>query len=217
VNLLPVWVSLQVAALATMLTLLTGLPVAWALGRRRFPGHGLAETAVILPLVLPPTVLGYYLLVLISRTGPIGGFLARFGVDLAFTLRAAVLASWIGAFGLFVRAAQSGFELVDGSLEDAARTLGRSEWALFWTVTLPLAWRAVLAATVVAFCRAMGDFGLTLVVAGNLRGPDQTMPLAIYDQVQGNRLDLANELSLVTLGLVGFLLLFVGRLSRARR
>ncbi len=104
--------------------MVTGLPIAWLLGRRRFPGHGLLETVVVLPLVLPPTVLGYYLLVLIGRTSWLGTWLARNGISLEFTWRVAVLAAWISAFGLFVRAAQPGFEQVDRSLEDAARTMG---------------------------------------------------------------------------------------------
>lgn len=215
-NLEPLWISLQIAALATLLTVVTGLPIAWLLGRRRFPGHGLLETVVVLPLVLPPTVLGYYLLVLIGRTSALGAWLARSGISLEFTWRAAVLAAWISAFGLFVRAAQPGFEQVDRSLEDAARTMGRSEWSVFWAVTLPLARRAVWAATVLAFCRAIGEFGITVMVAG--RVPSQTsLPLALYDPAQAGSPAAADQLALLTLGLVAIVLLFFGRLTRAGR
>jgi molybdate transport system permease protein len=217
VNLAPFWFSLEAATLATLLTVVTGLPVAWLLGRRRFPGHGLLETAVVLPLVLPPTVLGYYMLVLIAQATPLGAWLDRAGITLQFTWQAAVLAAWLGAFGLFVRAAQSGFELVDAGLEDAARTLGRSEWSVFWSVTLPLGSRAVLAGTMVAFCRAIGDLGITLLVAGSLPVQTQSMPLVFGGHGSPLQLDLANQLLLLTLGLVAVLLFFVGRLARVRR
>ncbi|MGE0551845.1 MAG: molybdate ABC transporter permease subunit [Gemmatimonadales bacterium] len=204
------------AGVATALIIVTGLPVAWALARRRFPGRGLLEAAVVMPLVLPPTVLGYYLLVLIGRTGPIGRMADAIGVELAFTWRAAVIAAWVGAFGLFVKAAQGGLEAVDPRLEQAARTLGRSEWSVFASITLPLAWRSVLAGTIIAFCRSLGDFGITLMVAGSIPQLTQTVPLAIYDHVQAGRLAAANQLSLVVLGLVGALVLAVGRLTRLR-
>lgn len=212
----PILLSLKVAGTATALTVLSGIPLAWLLGRRRFRGKTLIETAVLLPLVLPPTVLGYYLLVVLSRQGAIGGLFDRFGVELAFTWRGAVVAAWVGSFAMFTRSAQAGFELVDTRLEDAARTLGRSEWSLFWHVTLPLAWRGVVAGTMLAFCRAVGEFGITLMVAGNIPGRTQTIPLAIYDHVQANRLEAADQLSILTLVLVAGLLLLVGRLTRAR-
>jgi molybdate transport system permease protein len=215
-NLEPLWISLRIAATATLLTVVTGLPIAWLLGRRRFPGHGLLETLVVLPLVLPPTVLGYYLLVLIGRTAWLSALLARSGISLEFTWRIAVLAAWISAFGLFVRAAQPGFESVDRSLEDAARTMGRSEWSVFWAVTLPLAGRAVLAATVLAFCRAIGEFGITVMVAGRLPG-GTSLPLSLYDPAQSGGPGAADQLALLTLGLVAVVLLCFGRLTRARR
>jgi molybdate transport system permease protein len=212
----PVLLSLQVAGVATLLTLVTGLPLAWLLGRYRFRGRALLETLLVLPLVLPPTVLGYYLLVLLSRSGPLGALLEGWGIEVAFTWRGAVLAAWAGSFAMFTRAAQAGFELVDGRIEQAARTLGRGEWSIFWTVTLPLAWRGVLAGTMLAFCRAVGEFGITLMVAGNIPGRTQTIPLAIYDHVQANRLGAANQLSLVTMTGVAVLLLVAGRLVTPR-
>src|SRR5206468_3387300 len=147
--------------------------------------------------VLPPTVLGYYLLVLIGRRGPLGQALASVGLELAFTWGAAVLAAVVGSIALVIKSVQAGFETVDVQLEQAARTLGRSEWSVFWNVTLPLAWRSVLAGTVLAFCRGLGEFGITLMVAGNIPGRTQTLPLAIYDRVQANQMGEANALALV--------------------
>ena len=215
-DLFPVWLSLQVALLATLLTLAIGLPLAWLLARRRFPGRDLLEAAVVLPLVLPPTVLGYYLLLLIASRGPVGRALGAVGIELAFTWRAAVLAACVGSIALLVKAAQAGFESVDARLEQAARTLGRSEWGIFWSITLPLTWRSVVAGTVLAFCRALGEFGITLMVAGSIPGLTQTLPLAIYDHVQSNRMAEANALALLAVAAVTVLLMGLGRLARLR-
>ena len=201
---------------ATAVTLLIGLPLAWLLSHRRFPGRDLLEALVVLPLILPPTVLGYYLLLMIGRQGPIGAALAAAGIEIAFTWRAAVVAAAVGSIALVIKAAQAGFESVDRRLEQAARTLGRSEWSIFWSVTLPLAWRAVLAGTVLAFCRAMGEFGITLMVAGSIPGRTQTLPLAIYDRVQANQMTEANALALIAIGVVVVLVFGVSRLARLR-
>lgn len=215
-DLFPVWLSLQVAGSATALVIVLGLPLAWVLARRRFPGRDLVGAAVVLPLVLPPTVMGYYLLLLISSRGPIGRALAAVGLEVAFTWRAAVLAACVGSIALFVKVAQAGFEAVDVRLEQAARTLGRSEWSIFWVVTMPLAWRFVVAGTALAFCRALGEFGITLMVAGSTPGLTQTLPLAIYDHVQANRMAEANALALITIVGVTLLLVGLGRLARLR-
>ena len=215
-DLFPLWLSLKVSVVATLLTVAGGLPLAWLLARKRFPGRDLCEALVVLPLVLPPTVLGYYLLVLISRQGIIGRVLDVAGIELAFTWRAAVLAASVGSIALLVKAAQAGFESVDRRLEQAALTLGRSKWSVFWSVTLPLASRAVMAGTVLAFCRALGDFGITLMVAGSIPGVTQTTPLAIYDLVQSNRMGAANTLSLIAVATVSLLLVGLGRLARLR-
>jgi molybdate transport system permease protein len=193
-----------------------GIPVAWWLARRRSTVRQIMAVIVMTPLVLPPTVLGYYLLVLISRYGPVGRVLESLGIELAFTWRAAVLAGALGSFPLLVRAAQAGFESVDRQLEDAARTLGRYEWSVFWSVSLPLAWRAVAAGSALAFCRAFGDFGITLMVAGNIPGRTQTLPLAIYDHVQSNAMQEANALALVSVGVALAILLGAARFVRFR-
>ncbi len=215
-DLFPLWLSLGVSLTATVLTLAVGLPLAWLLARRRFPGRSVLEAAVVLPLVLPPTVLGYYLLTLIGARGPVGRALGALGIELAFTPRAAVLAASVASIALLVKAAQAGFASVDTRLEQAARTLGRSEWRVFWSITFPLAWRSVLAGTVLAFCRAFGDFGITLMVAGSIPGVTQTLPLAIYDRVQANQMDEANALSLLAVALVAILLMGLGRVARLR-
>lgn len=215
-DLFPVWLSIRVSLLATVLTLAIGLPIAWSLARREFPGRDLVGALLVSPLVLPPTVLGYYLLLLIGSRGPIGRALEHLGVELAFTWRAAVLAACVGSLPLLVKAAQAGFETVDHRLEQAARTLGRSEWSVFWTVTLPLAWRAVLAGTVLAYCRAFGDFGITLMVAGSIPGRTQTLPLAIYDHVQAHQTRDAHVLALAAVLGVILLLLGLSRLARLR-
>jgi molybdate transport system permease protein len=216
VDLFPVWLSLWVSLSATALTLLVGTPVAWVLARKRFPGRDLLEAFVVLPLILPPTVLGYYLLLAIGRQGPVGRLLASVGMELAFTWRAAVLAAALGSVALLIKSAQAGFETVDPRLEQAARTLGRSEWGVFWAVTLPLAWRSVLAGAVLAFCRAVGEFGITLMVAGSIPGKTQTLPLAIYDHVQANQMQAANALAMIAVGGVAVLLFGLSRLVRLR-
>jgi molybdate transport system permease protein len=212
----PVSLSIRVALLATLLTMIAAVPLAWVLARRRFAGRDLVSAALLSPLVLPPTVLGYYLLMLIGSRGVVGRALASWGIELAFTWRAAVLAAALGSFPLLIKTAQAGFESVDRRLEQAAATLGRSELSIFWTISVPLAWRAILAGSVLAFCRAFGDFGITLMVAGNIPGRTQTLPLAIYDHVQANQLDQANALSLVSIGLVLFLMVALGRAARLR-
>lgn len=212
----PVWLSFRVAVLATLLTVSIGVPIAWLMARRSFRGRDLVSAALLTPLVLPPTVLGYYLLMVIGARGPVGRLLGEWDIELAFTWRAAVLAAAVGSFALLVKTAQSGFESIDRRLEQAAQTLGHSDWSIFWNVSIPLAWRSILAGTVLAFCKALGDFGITLMVAGDIPGRTQTLPLAIYDHVQANQLDQANLLSLVSVGIVVLLMLAFGRIVRLR-
>lgn len=184
-DLAPFWLSLRVAALATAGIVLVGTPTALGLARGRFPGKGLIAGALVLPLVLPPTVLGYLLLQLLGRRAPAGMWLERwFGVSVVFHWTGAVVASAAAAFPLFLLPARGAFEGVDPALEDAARLLGRSEWAVFRAVTVPLAWRGLAAGAILAFVRALGDFGATLMVAGDIPGLTQTAALAIYDAAQ---------------------------------
>ena len=211
----PILLSLRVASLSTILAGLFGIGLAWLLTRRRFPGRTLLESIVVLPLILPPTVVGFYLLLLLGRSGPLGRALEAAGLEIVFTWRAAVLAATVASIPLVVKAVQAAFESIDPRIEAAARTL-RPAASVFLTVTLPLAWRGILAGLILAFARGMGEFGITLMLAGSIPGRTQTLPLAIYDAVQANDLAQANALALVTIGIVTALLFVLSRLPRVR-
>ena len=193
----PLLLSLRVAILATGLALVVGVAVAALLARRRSPLASLADALVNLPLVLPPTVLGYYLLVAFGARSPIGAFLERIGLPLVFTWRGAVVAAAVVAIPLVIQSSKAALEAVDLSLADVARTLGRSEISIFFTISLPLAARGILAGTMLAFARALGEFGATLLVASNIPGRTQTLPIAIYDAVQVGDQARANALALL--------------------
>jgi molybdate transport system permease protein len=183
----PFWLSLRVASMATVLIVALGLPIALLLARVRFPGKSLVAGMLVLPLVLPPSVMGFYLLQLLGRRSMLGHFLEQtLGITLVFHWSGAVVASAVAAFPLFLLPARGAFEAIDPGLEDVARLLGRNELSVFWSVTLPLARRGLAAGIVLAFARALGDFGATLMVAGNIPGLTQTAALAIYDAVQVN-------------------------------
>ncbi|MFO1297671.1 MAG: molybdate ABC transporter permease subunit [Rubrivivax sp.] len=209
--------TLKVAGWATALNLVLGVSVGYALARWRFPGRDLLDAAFTLPMVMPPTVLGYYLLVLIGSRGPIGGWLLEhFGIRLIFTWQAAVIAATIVAFPLVFKAARAAFETVDPQLEDAARTLGIGEVAVFFRVSLPLAWRGILAGLLLAFARALGEFGATLMVAGSIAGKTQTLSIAVYEAVQAGQDHTANFLVGVTSITCIAVLLSAGRLVPGR-
>jgi len=209
--------SLKVAGCATAITLVLGVAVGYWLARRRFPGRDLLDTLLTLPMVLPPTVLGYYLLVLLGRRGWLGGWLQEsFGINLIFTGQGAVIATSVVTFPLVFKSARAAFEGVDGRLEQAARTLGLSETAVFLRVTLPLAWRGILAGMLLAFARALGEFGATLMVAGSIPGETETLSVAVYEAVQAGRDDLAGNLVLLLSLICVVVLLAVGRLAPGR-
>ena len=177
--------SLRVAFVATLLNAAVGIPLAYLLARRIFRARWLVDLFVTLPLVLPPTVTGYYLIVLLGRRGWLGGPLYQLtGWSVAFTWYAAVIAAAVMALPLLVRTARAAIESVDRDLERAAFTLGHSEWRTAIEVTLPLARNGILAGLVLAFARALGEFGATLMLAGNIPGKTTTVPLAIYTAVQ---------------------------------
>jgi molybdate transport system permease protein len=183
-DLAPLWLSLKVASLATCLVVAAGLPASLVLARGRFPGRDLLGALLALPLVLPPTVLGFGLLAVFGRRGPVGYLLEQtLGVSIAFHESGAVVAAAVAAFPLFLLPARSAIAGVDRGLEDAARLLGRGELAVLREVTLPLAWRGLGAGALLAFTRALGDFGATLMLAGDIPGRTQTAPLALYDAV----------------------------------
>jgi molybdate transport system permease protein len=194
----PLWLSLRVAALSTLIGFLIGLWLAWLLARREFRGRDVADAALTLPLVLPPTVLGYYLLVLLGRHSALGRVYEYVaGQPLVFTWQAAVVAALFHSAPLLIKSTRAALESVDHSYERAARTLGASEWTIFWKVTLPLAWNPVLAATALAFARSLGDFGITIMLAGNIPGRTQTISVAIYDAVEAGEGAVARTLVLV--------------------
>lgn len=190
--------SLKVAFWATFLNLLLGIAVGFLLARRNFPGRDLLDTTLTLPMVLPPTVLGYYLLVLFGRNGTIGQWLNHaFDIRLIFTWQGAVLAAMVVTFPLVFKPARAAFESVNPQLEQAARVLGLSESAVFLRVTLPLAWRGLLVGLLLAFARALGEFGATLMIAGSIPGQTQTLSIAVYEAVQAGNDSLANQLVLL--------------------
>ncbi|HZT37476.1 MAG TPA: molybdate ABC transporter permease subunit [Bryobacteraceae bacterium] len=210
----PLWLSLRVAAISTAIAVLLGLWIAYVLANREFRGKELLDAAVTLPLVLPPTVLGYYLLLLIGRASPIGkAYEWIFGSPVVFTWQAAVIAALVHSAPLLIKSARAAFESVDHSYERAARTLGASEWRLFWRVTLPLARRSISAAAALAFARSLGDFGVTIMIAGNIPGRTQTVAVAIYDAVESGNGVLARTLVLVISAIALAILFAANRLS----
>ena len=205
--------SLRVACLATLLVTVIGLAIALWLARSEFRGKSLVETLVSLPMVLPPSVVGYYLLLFLGRSGPLN----ILGIRIVFTWFAAVIASAVVALPLMVHSSRAAIAGVDPTLEKAAGTLGSPPWKVVWDVTLPLARRGILAGVVLAFARGLGEFGATLMIAGNIPGRTQTLPLAIYDLVQANRISEANTAVLLMTVISFGLLLVVNRLERRAR
>jgi molybdate transport system permease protein len=213
----PIRLSFFVAGAATLIALLAGSALAWLLARKRFPAHDLIDAVITLPLVLPPTVLGYYLLVLLGTRSYLGAFLYnQLGIRLTFTVTAAIIAATIHALPLVTKSLRAAFEGVDPQLEAAARTLGLNSRRIFFRVTLPLASRGVLAATALAFARALGDFGVTIMIAGNIPGKTQTSSVAIYDAVQAGRDNEAFTLSVIVSLIAVVMLYLINRFGRLR-
>ena len=216
-----VWIalslSLKVAGWATALNIVLGIGVGFFLARTRFFGRDLLDTLLTLPMVMPPTVLGYYLLVLVGRKSAFGAWLYdSFGINLIFTWQGAVIAATVVAFPLVFKPARAAFEAVDSELEQAARVLGVSELAIFFRITLPLAWRGILAGGLLAFARALGEFGATLMVAGSIPGKTQTLSIAVYEAVQAGKDDTANMLVVITSIVCVVVLLTASRLAPGR-
>lgn len=212
----PLWLSLRVASLSTLIGLVSGLWIAWLLASREFKGKAVLSSIVTLPLVLPPTVLGYYLLVLLGRNSVIGAVWERiFGGPLVFTWQAAVVAAIVHSAPLLIESARAALESVDHSHERAARSLGASEWKVFWKVSLPLAWNSILAATALAFARSLGDFGVTIMLAGNIPGRTQTVAVAIYDAVESGQGAVARTLVIVISVIALAVLTLANRVGRS--
>lgn len=212
----PLVLSLKVAGVSTLLALVLGGLLGWVFARHRFPGSSVLEALCMLPLVLPPTVIGYGILVLAGRRSALGGWLREhLDYTIIFNWHGAVVASAIVALPLVLKSASAAFAGVDRSLEDAARTLRQSHWSVFVRVTLPLAWPGILAGTLLAYARAMGEFGASLMVAGSIPGQTQTLSMAIYDAVQAGQDGEARLLVVVTSAISMTVLVLSGRfLSR---
>ena len=210
----PLWLSLRVAVLSTAISLAAGLWLAWLLANREFRGKEALDAAVTLPLVLPPTVLGFYLLVVLGRESALGRLYEWItGGPLVFTWQAAVIAALFHSTPLLIKSARAALESVDRAYERAARNLGASEWAVFRRVSLPLARRSILAAAALAFARSLGDFGVTIMIAGNIPGRTQTVAVAIYDAVEGGNGALARVLVLVVSAVALAILYLANRLA----
>jgi molybdate transport system permease protein len=209
--------TLKIAGWATLLNLFLGVGIGYVMARWRFPARDLLDAALTLPMVMPPTVLGYYLLVVIGTNTPFGAWLLKyFGIRLIFTWQGAVVAAMVVSFPLVFKAARAAFETVEPQLEDAARLLGISEMGVFFRVSLPLAWRGILAGLLLSFARALGEFGATLMVAGSIVGKTQTLSIAVYEAVQAGQDATANFLVAVTSITCIAVLLAAGRLLPGR-
>ena len=216
----PLELSLRVAGTATLVSFVAATLMAWLLARKKGPMPALLDALCTLPLVLPPTVLGYYLILLVGRRGLLGHWLAEMGINLIFSWKGAVVAATVVVFPLIYKSARAALEQVDSHLENAARTLGASEWRVFVSVSMPLAWKGIFAGLMLAFARGMGEFGATLMIAGNIPGKTQTLALAIYDafqagnDVQATWLVIVTSLACVSMLMAAELLL---KLKRRRR
>jgi len=214
----PVLLSLRVGLSALAVIVVSGTLAARAMTRRHFPGKDVVDGLLVLPLVLPPVVTGFLLLVLLGRNGPVGRLMENaFGVRLLFTLHAAVLAAVVVAFPLMYQSARAAFQSVDARLEDAARTLGAGEARVFLTVTLPLAWPGLVAGTVLSFARSLGEFGATVMVAGNIPGQTTTVPLAIFFLADAGDLRAAGLYALVISALSMVMVVALNVWTRRRR
>ncbi len=194
----PLWVSCKTVLTTTVITFFIGIAAARWMARYNGKFKALIDGIFILPLVLPPTVVGFGLLLLFGKNGPLGEFLSWFNTTLVFSWPATVISAVVMTFPLMYMSARAGFEQVDINVENAARTLGASEWRVFWTVTMPMSWASVVAATILTFARALGEFGATLMLAGNIPGKTTTIPVAIYFDIQAGR----NDQALILVGIV---------------
>ena len=213
----PVFLSLKVAVLAVLLVAVIGVPLARLMARVEFHGKDIVEAALTLPMVLPPSVVGYGLLMCIGKNSPLGQLLDSFGVTLIFTWYAAIIASSVVSFPLMYQSVKAAFQSVDQTLEEAARTLGATEPRVFFTITLPLAWPGIVSGIVLSFARALGEFGATLMVAGNIPGRTQTIPLAIFFAVDAGDNATAGTLVLLTTIFSFLVILWVNTWSRRQR
>lgn len=205
--------SLKIALWATVFNLILGVGIGYLFARKAVWGRELLDTLLTLPMVMPPTVLGYYLLVVLGKNGFIGQFLQQYlNINLIFTWQGAVVAATVVSFPLVFKPARAAFDSLDPQLEQAGRVLGISNVGVFLRITLPLAWRGILAGVLLAFARSMGEFGATLMVAGSIPGQTQTLSIAVYEAVQAGDNQLANTLVLIISVVCILILLLTSRL-----
>lgn len=214
----PIILSLKVAIAAVTIVVLIGIPVAGHMARRDFPGKDIVEAVVTMPLVLPPSVVGFILLWLFGKNGPLGQLLENlFHVSVVFSLSGAVIAAAVVSFPLMYQSAKAAMESVDRTLENAARTLGSSEFRVFFTISLPLSWPGIVSGFILSFARSLGEFGATLMIAGNIPGRTQTMPIAIYMANEGGD-DQTAMVLVVIMTVFSFLVIFgLNRWSKRRQ
>lgn len=216
-NVSPIWVSIETSVTATVITFFLGLAAGnWRVGAGSKKGQAM-DALFIVPLVLPPTVVGYLLLLLLGRTSPVGRAFQSLGFSILFSWPATVIAATVVAFPLMYLSTRGALEQVNPSFLHAARTLGASEWTVFWRVTLPLAWPGVLAGTVLSFARALGEFGATLMLAGNIPGRTQTLPIAIFFAAEAGRMRQALAWVLITVGIASVAIVAFNTWGRQQR
>lgn len=184
----PLWISIKTAVTATIITFFFGVAAAWFVSKYNGRLKGLIDGLLTLPMVLPPTVVGFFLLLILGKNGPIGKILLAMNTRIIFSWSATVIAASVVAFPLMYKTTKGAFEQIDVNIVNAARTLGASEWKIFWKVVIPLAWPGVAAGTILAFARAIGEFGATLMIAGNIPGKTQTIPIAIFFAAEGGEM-----------------------------
>ncbi len=187
----PLWISLKTSLCSTAITFFLGIWAAWKVVKYKGRLKGLIDGLLTLPMVLPPTVVGFFLLLLFGKNGPLGKLLELMGTRVIFTWFSTVIAASVVAFPMMYKTVRGGLEQIDGNIINAARTLGVSEHRIFWRVTVPLAWPAIAAGTILSFARALGEFGATLMIAGNIPGRTQTIPVAIFFMAEGGQMDKA--------------------------
>ena len=208
-GLTPLWISIRTSLLATIITFFLGIGTAYLVANYKGKGRGIIDSILTLPLVLPPTVLGFFLLLFFGKNGPAGKFLMNyFEINIIFSWTATVIAAVVVAFPMMYRSARSAFEQIDDNLISAAKTLGMSNWRIFYKISIPLAWPGIIGGLVLSFARALGEFGATLMIAGNIPGKTQTMPVAIFFAVEGGDMNKAMLWVLIIVA-ISFIMIFL--------
>ena len=212
----PLILSLKAAAVATVLVILTGIPVSYLAARMK-RGKSIVDVICTLPMVLPPTVVGFFLLLLFGKNSMLGAWLMAHGIPVVFSQTGMVIASAVVSFPLLYRTARGAFEQVNPDVLSAGRTLGMSEWNIFWKVQMPIAWPGVISGAVLAFARGLGEFGATAMIAGNIRGKTRTLPLAVYSAVASGKMDDAGQYVVILVGISFIVVVCMNYFSMERK